>query len=196
MITFGGVKKRLKERQTIFIYEREVGEDEVEQWFYDGVGYYLIHGLPTITSRDQLLSMMDVKEKDKDKYHFDILPFPKYLNVEAFCTGDMEAQIGDDYQIGKMLPVFFSTGTMLIDSKALTPVKDEEGTEYFVRRQSIPGTDANLLCVREDMFGLSAIIIPYRMEKLQETDLCNTLDRISIAIRASKRVEATHEESD
>lgn len=191
MVQFQKLKKLLAQNKHIIIYEVESG-GKLEQWFSDGIGYYRISGFPIITKESQLLSLMDVKEQEKDKYHVEFDAMPGNLLDAARLSWDaamMEANVRDELTIGDLTPVYYKNllgvdKTMLIHAPHLAPIREEPYTQYVVRPIEIGRTKTNVLCVREDMFGQLAIIPPVDLVRLRQPGgLLDDLARIIDAIR-------------
>ena len=109
------------------------------QWInVDGGSTYPLDGMPYI-DEETLLTMMDVAEDDRAKWHINIHAHDEYMRMftEDNLEGDIEAKAAE-VTIGHMdevyRPIYSRHGMLMVNVDAFAPVADTARThELFVR---------------------------------------------------------------
>lgn len=167
-----------KKNKQIVLFEHYGDNETVTQYIGDGGAVYPVLGLPQL-DEENILTIFDVPEKDRDNYYVRTTSIPAGINFGDFDENEKPVDRGDLSIVysGKTLkPLQTRRGLVFIESRYLSPVSDVMDVLELYERYTDSGTP---YIVAKAGFLLQAVIMPYDVisqqfvERLQKlTDQC------------------------
>ena len=148
-----------KKSKNITIFERH-DRPEIMQYIGDGYAAYPAAGLPEL-DEETLLTIFDVPEKDRDKYHVHTSPIPDGVDFADVHNGERmieQENVSINYGGRVLLPLRTGGGLVFIDSCYLKPVSDVLDVLELYERRTAAGMT---YIVAKAGFLLQAVIMPY-----------------------------------
>lgn len=162
-----------KKSKNITIFERH-DRQEIMQYIGDGFAAYPAAGLPEL-EEETLLTIFDVPEKDRDKYHIHTAAIPGGLNFADLDEGESVVErenVSINYGGRILLPLRTRGGLVFIDSCYLKPVSDVLDVLELYERTTSAGVK---YIVAKAGFLLQAVIMPCDVIDDKFVDLLHAL---------------------
>lgn len=148
-----------KKSKTAILFEKSESGIVHQQFISDGNAIYPISGLPYL-QQENIYTIFDVPEKDKEKWYFKQTPLPSNINMDD--TDDTERAIEAEdvsiYRHGNALKALStSAGIVFIKCAYIAPIADVmDVLEYYERTTE----DGGLYIAVKAGFLLQAVISP------------------------------------
>ncbi|WMJ83387.1 hypothetical protein ACS3UN_09955 [Oscillospiraceae bacterium LTW-04] len=182
-----------KKNKIAILYESGA-DDSVEQYVGDGAAIYKLFGLPYLDTSN-LLTIFDVPEKDRTKWLVNSRVLPEGINLSDCCEGEQLIDERGTYPeivyAGRVLkPLEISNGIILIQTKYLKPVSDEQEMQELYERKTRDGL--SYIVVKTGLIAQAAIM-PMQMPGGKFADslaaLASQIRRSAERAKADKQAE-------
>lgn len=152
----------IKKKRTVTLYDDEANG---EQWLRVGDAIYLLSRLPIFESLEQLLTILDISEKETDKLVMNHCQLPDIFCFKDSWSGE-RALLNSDLQLNlgslELYPARTSMGLRFYETQYMKPLRDM-GDNYEIKERTT-GEGVPYLVVKQGLC-IRAIIVPDALEK-------------------------------
>lgn len=174
----------IKKKRDVTLYDDEANG---EQWLRVGDAIYLLSRLPIFEDLEQLLTILDISEKESDKLVMNHGPLPDTFCFKDSWSGE-RALLNSDLQLNlgslELYPARTSMGLRFYETQYMKPLRDM-GDNYELRERmtsdKVPYIAVKQgLCIRA-IFLLDALEKTKMAEELQNlhTEMMTTMSYLA-----------------